>query len=65
MIYLNYSDLNHEAKKRLLENSKWDVEQECGNDIRRYAKEHGFNFKRLIEEEALRNLHTYIYIFNI
>jgi len=65
MIYLNYSDLNEEAQNRLLENSKWDVEQKFGDDIRRYAKEHRVNFKTMIEEEAMRNLYSYTYVFNI
>jgi len=65
MIYLNYSNLNKEAQKRLLKNSKRDVELKSGDDIRRYAKEHGFNFKRLIEEEAIQNLYNNTYVFNI
>ncbi|MDR5591641.1 hypothetical protein [Christiangramia sp. SM2212] len=65
MIYLNYSDLNEEAQNRLLKNSKRDVGQKFGNDIRRYAKEHCLNFKTMLEEEAMRNLYSYNYVFNI
>lgn len=65
MIYLNYSDLNEEAKNRLLENSKKDVAQKFGDDIFKYAESHLSNFETLIEEEAMRNLYSYKYIFNI
>ncbi|MDT0691379.1 hypothetical protein RM549_16405 [Salegentibacter sp. F188] len=65
MIYLNFSDLNGEAQERLLESSKKDVEQKFGDDIRNYAKEHCANFEVMIEEEALRNLYSYTYMFNI
>ncbi|MCC4226815.1 hypothetical protein [Zunongwangia profunda] len=65
MIYLNFSDLSEEAQNRLLENSKKDVERKFGNVIRKYAKEHCANFEIMIEEEALRNLYRYTYVFNI
>ena len=65
MIYLNFSDLNEETQERLLESSKKDVEQKFGDDIRNYAKEHCTNFETMIEEEALKNLYIYTYVFNI
>ncbi|MDT0687338.1 hypothetical protein [Autumnicola psychrophila] len=65
MIYLNFSDLNGEAQERLLESSKRDVEQKFGDDIQNYAKEHCTNFETMIEEETLRNLYSYTYVFNI
>lgn len=65
MIYLNFLDLNQETQERLLESSKKDVEQKFGDDIRKYAKEHCTNFDVMIEEEALRNLYSYTYVFNI
>ena len=65
MIYLNFSDLNGEAQERLLESSKKDVEQKFGDAIQQYAKEHCTNFDVMIEEEALRNLYSYTYVFNI
>lgn len=65
MIYLNFSDLNGEAQERLWESSKNDVEQKFGDDIRNYSKEHHTNFDVMIEEEALRNLYSYTYVFNI
>lgn len=65
MIYLNFSDLNGETQNSLLKNSKKDVEQKFGEDIRKYAKEHRTNFETMIEEEAMRNLYSYTYVFNI
>ncbi|MCX2838406.1 hypothetical protein HC174_12055 [Salinimicrobium sp. CDJ15-81-2] len=65
MIYLNFSDLTEEAQNRLLENSKKDVERKFGNDIRKYVRENYTCFKTMVEEEALRNLYSYTFIFNI
>tara|TARA_R110002033_G_scaffold59560_1_gene109475 strand:+ start:828 stop:1025 length:198 start_codon:yes stop_codon:yes gene_type:complete len=64
MIYLNFTDLSEEAQNRLLENSKKDVERKFGDDIRKYVKENYTCFETMIEEEAMRNLYSYIYIFN-
>ncbi len=65
MVYLNYNNLNEETKERLFQNSKKDVEQQFGDDIRSYAEKHYLNYDTMIEEEALRNLYSYKYIFNI
>ncbi|HEX9827737.1 MAG TPA: hypothetical protein VGA80_14145 [Flavobacteriaceae bacterium] len=65
MIYLNYTDLNEEAQERLLQNSKRDVEQKFGDDIKTYAQAHHINYDTMLEEEALRNLYTYQFVFNI
>lgn len=65
MIHLNFSDLNEEAKERLLESSKKDVLNKFGHDIRSHSKEHHTDFERLIEEEAIRNLYAFSFIFKI
>ncbi len=65
MVYLNYNNLNEETKERLFQNSKKDVEQQFGDDIRNYAKKHYLSYNTMIEEEALRHLYSYKYIFNI
>lgn len=65
MIYLNFTDLNEDVKKRLLEVSKKDVERKFGDDIRKYVKENYISFETMIEEEALRNLYSYAFVFNI
>ncbi len=65
MVYLNFTDLNEEAQNRLLEISKDDVERKFGDSIREYVKVNYTCFETMIEEEALRNLYSYKYVFNI
>ena len=65
MVYLNYSNLDSETQERLVSVSKKDVEQKFGNDLKQYAKAHHLEYDALLEEEALRNLHSYKYVFNI
>lgn len=65
MIHLDFSDLNGETQERLLKSSKRDVEQKFGDDIRKYARDHCTDPDVMIEEEALRNLYGYKYVFNI
>jgi hypothetical protein len=65
MVYLNFTDLSEETQNRLLENSKKDVERKFGAEIRKYVKENYTCFETMIEEEAMRNLYSYKFIFNI
>jgi hypothetical protein len=65
MVYLNYTNLDNETQQRLVSVSKKDVEQKFGNDLKRYAEEHHVEYDKLLEEEALRNLYSYDYVFNI
>jgi len=65
MVYLNFTDLSEEAQNRLLENSKNDVERKFGDDIRKYVRENHTCFEKMIEEEAIRNLYSYKFVFNI
>ena len=65
MVYLNFTDLSEEAQNRLLENSKEDVKRKFGESIRDYVRKNHTCFETMIEEEAMRNLYSYKYIFNI
>jgi len=65
MIYLNYTNLDEETQARLLENSKDDIESEFRDKLKAYAKVHYINYEQILEEEALRNLYNYTYVFNI
>ena len=65
MIYLNFTDLSEETQNRLLEDSKKDVERKFGDEIRKYVKENYTSFEMMIEEEAIRNLYSYTFVFNI
>lgn len=65
MIYLNFTDLSEETQERLLANSKEDVKIKYGKDLMDYATKHNTNLDRMLEEEAMRNLYSYTYAFNI
>mgnify|MGYP007101556760 CR=1 FL=1 len=65
MVYLNYTNLDTETQQRLVSVSKKDVEHKFGNDLKAYAIENHLDYDALLEEEALRNLYSYDYVFNI
>ncbi|TXD72769.1 hypothetical protein, partial [Aequorivita antarctica] len=65
MIYLNYSNLNEETQTQLLNNSKKEIQERFGDDIRNYADEHHIDFETMLEEEAQRNLYSYDFVFVI
>lgn len=65
MIYLNYSNLNEETQTQLLENSKKEIEERFGDDIRNYADKNHIDFDTMLEEEAQRNLYSYDFVFII
>ena len=65
MIYLNYSNLNEETQTQLLENSKKEIQERFGDDIRNYADENHIDFDKMLEEEAQRHLYSYDFVFII
>lgn len=65
MIYLNFTDLNAETQERLIANSKEEIKEKYDKDIMDYATKHNTNLDKMLDEEALRNLYSYKYIFNI
>ncbi|MBV7269581.1 hypothetical protein A8C32_08415 [Flavivirga aquatica] len=65
MIYINFTDLSEEAQERLLNNSKEDVKHKYGKDIIEYASANNQNLDKMLDEEAIRNLYSYTYVFNI
>lgn len=65
MVYLNYNNLDDETQQRLLSMSKKEVENKFGEQLRNYAREHYVNYQTLLEEEAIRNLYNFKYVFNI
>ncbi|GAA4954670.1 hypothetical protein GCM10023314_30420 [Algibacter agarivorans] len=65
MVYLNYNNLDAETQNRLLQHSKNDVEQKFGSDLKCYAKQQHLDYNALLEEEAIKNLYNYQYVFNI
>ena len=65
MVYIIYNNLDDETQQRLVSVSKKEVEQKFGNDLKRYAEENHIEYDTLLEEEAIRNLYSYNYVFNI
>ena len=65
MVYLNYNNLDAETQERLLLVSKEDIESKFGANLKAYAKEHHLDYDVLLDEEAIRNLYNYQYVFNI
>jgi hypothetical protein len=65
MVYLNYNNLDNDTQLHLISKSKKDVEKRFGEQLRNYAKEHDVNYDTLLEEEAIRNLYNYKYVFKI
>lgn len=65
MIYLNYNNLDGETQEQLLRQSKEEIEERHGNELKTYAIIHHLDYEGILEEEAIRNLYTYQYVFNI
>ena len=65
MIYLNFTDLSEETQERLLADSKEDVKRKYGKDLMDYATKHHVNLEMILDEEAIRNLYSYAFVFNI
>ncbi len=65
MVYLNYNNLDVQTQENLIAVSKEEIEQQFGKQLKEYAKEHHLNYDTLLQEEAIRNLYNYSYVFNI
>ena len=65
MIYLNYNNLDADTQDLLLSVSKDDVENKFGDELKSYAQKHHLDYSTILEEEAIKNLYTYQYVFNI
>lgn len=65
MVYLNYTNLDKETQERLLLMSKKEVENRFGNQLKNYAQQQDVNYDTLLEEEAIRNLYNYDFVFNM
>ena len=65
MIYLNYTNLDKETQERLLLMSKKEVEHRFGEQLKNYAQQKDVNYDTLLEEEAIRNLYNYDFVFNM
>jgi len=65
MVYLNFTNLDSETQERLLSDSKEDVESRSGTELRQFARIHDKDYEALLEDEAMRNLYNYDFVFNM
>jgi len=65
MIRLNYNNLDRETQSKILSKSKADIRRRFGKALKAYAKQNNLNYKELLEEEAMRNLYNYKYVFKL
>jgi hypothetical protein len=65
MVYLNFTNLDSETQERLLSVSKEDVESRFGEQLRQFAETHDKEYDGLLEDEAIRNLYNYDFVFHM
>jgi len=65
MVYLNYNNLDGETQERLLFQSKKEIEELHGRELQIYAVQNQLDYDLILEEEAIRNLDSFKFIFNI
>ncbi|MBO0356065.1 hypothetical protein J0656_18750 [Muricauda ruestringensis] len=65
MIELSYNNLDEETQNYLRSLSKRDVIRRFGGQLWEYALKYRLDYDELIEEETIRNLYNYRYIFKI
>lgn len=65
MVYLNYNNLDGETQERLLKQSRKEIEEKHGKELHMYAINCQKDYDAVLEEEAIRNLYSYKFIFTI
>lgn len=65
MIYIIFQDLSAEKQEELLQVSREHVTHLYGDSIKKYVDETGADYDSLIEEEMIKNLYTYNFVFNM
>ena len=65
MVYLNYNNLDGETQERLLKQSRREIEERHGKELHMYAVNYQKDYDVVLEEEAIRNLYNYKFIFTI
>ncbi|WP_190810337.1 hypothetical protein [Flagellimonas sp. S3867] len=65
MIHLNFSHLTQEMQEELLMMAREHVEHLYKDSIQSYCDKNGGNHEKLMDEEAIKMLYTYDYVFNI
>jgi hypothetical protein len=62
---LNFNNLDEETQDKLMEQSKKEVEQKYGAEMKVYANENHLDYQEILEEEAIKNLYHYKFMFDI
>ena len=62
---LNFNNLDGETQEKLMEQSKKEVEQKCGDEMKIYAKKNHLDYAEILEVEAIKNLYNYKFMFTI
>ena len=65
MIHINFNHLNAEMQEKLLQMAREHVEETIGNALKDYSHKHGIEYEKLVDEESIKKLYTYDYVFNI
>ncbi len=64
-IRLNFNNLDGETQQKLMQQSKQEVAQKYGEDLKKYAAENYLDYDSLLEEEAIKNLYNHKFKFTI
>ncbi len=62
---LNFNNLDGETQEKLMQQSKQEVAQKYGEDLKKYAAENYLDYDSLLEEEAIKNLYNHKFKFTI
>jgi len=62
---LNFNNLDGETQEKLMQQSKQEVAQKYGEDLKKYAAENYLDYDSLLEEEATKNLYNHTFKFTI
>ncbi|MFS4493896.1 hypothetical protein [Maribacter sp. 2308TA10-17] len=62
---LNFNNLDGDTQEKLMEQSKKEVEIKFGSEMKIYAQENHLDYQEILEEEAIKNLYNYKFMFTI
>ncbi|TMM55820.1 hypothetical protein FEE95_14285 [Maribacter algarum] len=62
---LNFNNLDGDTQKKLMEQSKKEVALKFGSEMKAYAQENHLDYQEILEEEAIKNLYNYKFMFTI
>lgn len=62
---LNFNNLDGDTQEKLMEQSKKEVEIKFGSEMKIYAQENHLDYQEILEEEAIKNLYNYKFMFTV